>query len=117
MISPIQHAPKKDKLPFLTCNVAAFSHYKGEEIFDLLKIGKKIRLIREADNKYDHNAVMVFFGDTHIGYIPRQLNSALAKLLDMGYADCFEARIKTVDPNAYPEQQIEIIIYLKRKEI
>ena len=106
----------EDKIPFITCNVAAFSHYKGEEVFDLLKADKKIRLVREQENKFDHNAVAVYFGDTHIGYIPRQLNSALAKLLDMGHADIFESLIDSVNPNAHPEQQVQIIIYLKRKQ-
>lgn len=107
---------KPDKIPFLSCNVAAFSHYKGAEVFDLLKADKKIRLAREMDNKYDSNAVAVYFGDTHIGYIPKQLNADLAKLLDMGYADCFETRIESVDPQVHPEQQIQIKIYLKRKQ-
>lgn len=106
---------KSDKELFLACNVAAFSYYKGEEVIGLLKAGKKIRLVREKENKYDKQAVAVFFGDTHIGYIPRQQNEALSKLLDMGYADIFETSINRVDTNVHPEQQVQIVIYLKRK--
>ena len=63
-----------------------------------------------------HKAVAIFFGDTHIGYIPRQQNETISKLLDLGYDDIFEARIQAVDPTAHPEQQVDIVIYIKRKE-
>ena len=107
---------KSDKEHFLSCNVAAFTYCSGCEVFDQLKIGKKVRLVREDENPHDHKAVAIFFGDTHIGYIPRQQNEAIAKFLDLGYGDIFEARIQSVDPTAHAEQQVSIVIYLKRKE-
>jgi hypothetical protein len=36
--------------------------------------------------------------------------------LDLGYSDIFEARIQSVDPTAHPEQQVSIVIYLKRRK-
>lgn len=107
---------KSDKEYFRSCNVAAFTYCQGCEVFDKLKIGKKVRLVREDENAHDPKAIAVFFGDTHIGYIPRQQNDDLAKFFDLGYADIFEARIQSVDPTAHPEQQVSIVIYLKRKE-
>ena len=107
---------KSDKEHFLSCNVAAFTYCNGCEVFSQLKIGKKIRLVREDENVHDHKAVAIFFGDTHIGYIPRQQNETTSKFLDLGYADIFEAKIQSVDPTAHPEQQVSIVIYLKRKE-
>ena len=107
---------KHDKEHFLSCNVAAFTYCDGVEVFSQLMVGKKVRLVREDENPHDHNAVAVFFGDTHIGYIPRQQNETIAKLLDLGYADIFEARIQAIDPAAHPEKQVDIVIYIKRKE-
>ncbi len=107
---------KSDKEHFLSCNVAAFTYCNGCEVFSQLKIGKKVRLVREDENVHDHRAVAIFFGDTHIGYIPRQMNETLSMFLDLGYADIFEAKIQSVDPTAHPEQQVSIVIYLKRKE-
>jgi hypothetical protein len=107
---------KHDKEHFLSCNVAAFTYCEGVEVFSQLKVGKKVRLVREDENPHDHKAVAIFFGDTHIGYIPRQQNETIAKLLDLGYDDIFEARIQAVDPTAHPEQQVDIVIYIKRKE-
>lgn len=107
---------KSNKEHFLHCNVAAFTYCHGCEVFDQLKIGRKIRLVREDENEHDPKAVAVFFGDTHIGYVPKMQNEMLAKFIDMGWGDLFEGRIQSVDPTAHPEEQVNIIIYLKRKE-
>lgn len=107
---------KSNKEHFLSCNVAAFSYYQGCEVFEQLKIGKPVRLVREDENEFDKSAIAVFFGDTHIGYIPRTHNEMLAKFFDLGWRDLFEARIQSIDPTAHPEQQVKIIIFLKRKE-
>ena len=107
---------KHDKEHFLSCNVAAFTYCDGVEVFSQLKVGKEVRLVREDENPHDHNAVAVFCGDTHIGYIPRQQTETISNLLDRGYADIFEARIQAVDPTAHPEQHVDIVIYIKRKE-
>jgi len=107
---------KSDKEHFLSCNVAAFTYNEGCEVFDKLKIGKEVQLVREDENVHDHKAVAIFFGKKHIGYIPRQQNETISRFMDLGYADIFEARIQSVDPAAHPEQQVSIVIYLKRKE-
>ena len=65
---------KSDKEHFLSCNVAAFTYNEGCEVFDKLKIGKEVQLVREDENVHDHKAVAIFFGKKHIGYIPRQQN-------------------------------------------
>ncbi len=107
---------KSNKEHFLSCNVAAFTYNQGCEVFDKLKVGKEVQLVREDENPYDHNAVAIFFGKTHIGYIPRRENDAIAKFLDLGYGDIFEARIQSVDSTAHPEEQVNIVVYLKRRE-
>ncbi len=106
---------KTNKEHFLSCNVAAFTYHEGCEVFDKLKVGKRVTLVREDENPYDHNAVAIFFGETHIGYIPRRQNETIAKFLDLGYGDIFEARIQSVDSVAHPEEQVSVVIYLKRK--
>ena len=107
---------KHDKEHFLSCNVAAFTYCDGVEVFSQLKVGKKVRLVREDENPHDHNAVAVFFGDTHIGYIPRQQNETIAKLLEMGWDKIFECRISKINPEAHYENQIRLTIKIVRNE-
>lgn len=105
----------ENKKHFMHCNVAGFSFHEGCTVFDQMKIGSPLRIIREDENDYDHNAVAIFFGDTHIGYIPKRMNEQLAMLLDMGYENIFEARVQSLDAEADPENQVGIIIYVKRQ--
>ena len=107
---------KKTKELFLSCNVAGFSHYEGCTIFCELKIGTPLRLVREDENPYDHDAVAIFYGDTHIGYVPSSDNDKLAMMLDMGHADIFEVLIQQLDPTCHPEHQVHVGIFIKAQE-
>lgn len=102
------------KRHFMSFNIAGFSYHDGCEVFDQLKIGSPLRLIREEDNRHDLNAVAVFFGDTWLGYVPRQKNSDLALLMDMGYENIFVARIQQLDPQAHSEQQVGVVVFVKK---
>jgi len=107
---------KSDKEHFLNCNVAGFSYKLGCMVFNQLKVGTELRLVREDENPYDKNAVAIFYGETHIGYIPKHGSDVLAKFLDLGYADIFETHIQAIDPAADLEHQVEVIIYIKRRK-
>ena len=102
------------KRHFLSFNIAGFTYHDGCEVFDQLKIGSPLRLIREEDNPHDSNAIAVFFGDTWLGYVPRLKNSDLALFMDMGYEDLFVARIQQLNPQAHPEQQVGAVVYVKK---
>lgn len=107
---------KKQKELFLSCNVAAFSHYEGCTVFNELHIGSQLCLIREDENAYDHDAVAIFYGNTHIGYVPGSKNEQLASMLDLGHGDLFEVYVQRLDPTAHPEQQVHVGIFIKAKE-
>ena len=44
--------------------------------------GTPVTLVREPDNKFDPNAVMVWIDGKHVGYIPSKENKALAEFID-----------------------------------
>lgn len=54
----------------------------NEEFVKALAVGTELTLIREPNNRYDGNAVMVFVGSRHIGYIPANQNKVLAQHID-----------------------------------
>ena len=107
---------KKQKELLVSCNVAGFSHYAGCVVFNELKIGTLLHLVREDENPHDHDAVAVFYGDTHIGYVPSSKNDQLATMLDLGYGDIFEVYVQGLDPMAHPENQVQIGIFMKANE-
>ena len=44
---------KKKKLYYMDCHVAGRMYHDADEVWDKLKIGTKLHLVREADNRYD----------------------------------------------------------------
>lgn len=128
---------KKNKIEFLGCNLAAFEHCDGGAVMAQMKVGDKLYMLREDENKFDHNAIALLYvpknmpedvdtyaidvqGSTleaiHVGYIPAHCNSELATMLDFGYGDIFECRISSITPDAHPNQQIHIRVNLLRKK-
>ena len=107
---------------FMDCHLAGRMYHEADEVWDQLKVGKKVELVRESNNRYDPQAVMVCYNDREndeqvcIGYIPRSQNATIALLLDMGYADIFECRINQIDERAHPEQQVHLVIKIRKKE-
>ena len=42
-------------------------------------------------------------------------NHDISKYLDMGLDDIYEVRIQRISPDAHPENQIEVIVYIKNQ--
>lgn len=100
---------------FLHCYIAGFMYWDGCDAFKELEIGKRLELVREEDNKHDCNAVALYYGDYKLGFIPSDENEIFAQLLDMGHTDIFEVKICRLCPEAHPERQVSINVYIKRK--
>jgi hypothetical protein len=103
------------------CYVAGLSYHDIDHQWDHLSIGTKLALVRQPDNKYDHNAIAVAFeGDYNpqepeqfnfdfiIGYIPRSENQQLAAIIDDGYQ--LSAVITQLNRNAPYNKRLGITI-------
>lgn len=47
-----------------------------------INAGTEVVLVREPDNKYDKNAVMVVIGGKHVGYLSSKQNAPVAVAID-----------------------------------
>jgi hypothetical protein len=66
------------------------TRFRGSDavtIVGALPRGSRLRLEREPDNAFDPNAIAVYYGDTHLGYVPRVHATELAPALDAGTAE------------------------------
>ena len=97
-------------------HIAGFGYWDGCEAFENLKIGTKLELVREADNAFDPYAVAIYFGEYKLGFIPRGQNHDISKYLDMGLADIYEVRITRITADIPPENQVEVIVYIKNQK-
>lgn len=57
--------------------------YDLKMVFNELKVGQKVLLIRELDNKYDKYAIGVFYKQQQLGYIAAYENIVLANMIDL----------------------------------
>jgi SWI/SNF-related matrix-associated actin-dependent regulator of chromatin subfamily A3 len=69
----------------IVASVVGSTFYHGAgNLLQRLRPGNPLRLVRQPQNKYDKNAIGVFWSNTQLGHIPRALAAELAPLIDAG---------------------------------
>lgn len=91
--------------------LAGFQYYAGKRVWDDLKVGDPLTLIREKDNPYDANAIRVEWHGEKLGYVPRVGNEDLVKLLDKGLT--VSARIMELHRSRNHRQKILFEVLLE----
>jgi hypothetical protein len=90
--------------------LAGSQYYAAAKAWNDIRIGDRLTLTREADNRHDRNAVRVDWRGQQIGYLPRAENGAVARALDAG--EKLEARVSKRREDPDPWRRIEIEVYL-----
>lgn len=94
----------------LECIVAGTSFRKLKDLEPKLDATIKLDLKREPDNEYDKFAIALLFEKNKIGFIPRDKNEVIARLMDAGKAFYGSIHAKEWEGNWL---KIEIKVYLK----
>ena len=97
----------------LDCNIAGFTYYDGLDVMNELQLGTPVSLRSEPENPYDPNAVSIYFGDTKLGYVPKNSNRLLSDILYFGHSDIINARISQYNPEEHSEHQFRIAVKIK----
>ncbi|MDR3392802.1 MAG: HIRAN domain-containing protein [Sulfuriferula sp.] len=90
--------------------LAGFQYYAGKALWDEMREGDTLALVREPDNAYDAHAVRVEWHGAKLGYVPRRDNAAVARMLDNGTA--MNARITRLTKSRNPWQRILFDVYV-----
>ncbi len=78
-------APFAKEIFLIETHVAGTSHVPIREIEPTLASGATLILRRETDNKHDPLAILIFTeSGRKLGYVPRDRNEILARLMDAG---------------------------------
>ena len=98
----VQHAP-----------LAGFVYYDGKAVWERMKKGDRLTLVREPSNPHDANAIRIEWQGQMLGYVPRRDNADLARQMDLGARS--EGRITALSKAANGRNQIsyEISVPLK----
>ena len=97
-------------------HIAGLTYYEAIRCFENLKIGTKLELKMETDNKFDARAVAIYYNEFKLGFVPKSENRIFYKLLSMGYNTIFETTIQQVDGSEHPENQIRVVTHLLKQE-
>jgi hypothetical protein len=90
--------------------LAGSQYYAATRVWNDIRIGDRLTLTRETDNRHDRNAVRVDWQGQQIGYVPRAENGAVARALDAG--EKLEARVSKRRDDPDPWRRIEFEVYL-----
>jgi len=90
--------------------VAGTSFRKLKELEPKLTTQTKLEVKREAKNEFDEFAIALHFENKKVGYIPKDSNEVIARLLDAGKAFFATITDKEWEGNWL---KIEISVYLK----
>lgn len=78
--------PFSNNIYLIDAHIAGTSHVENiKDIEPSLTIDKKLKFLREPNNEYDDRAIkIVDENDNKIGYVPRNKNEILSRLMDGG---------------------------------
>lgn len=94
--------------------IAGFTYYDGAEAFSALKMGQELAMKPDPDNRFDARAVMITYKDYKLGYVPKEHNRIIYKLLKVGISN-ISLRIQRLDACEHPENQVSVVAHLIKK--
>ena len=90
--------------------LAGFQFYAGRELWDEMKAGDALVLVREPENAHDPHAVRVEWHARKLGYLPRAENRAVAAEMDRGGK--VTARIARLNRHLDPWKRIQVEVFV-----
>jgi hypothetical protein len=89
---------------------AGLRYHEAKAVWDRMKVGDALILVREPENPYDVNAVRVDWNGHQLGYIPRAENAAVARQMDRG--NRLAARITKLTTYRNHRRKLEVEVFL-----
>ena len=90
--------------------LAGSQYYAASKVWNDIRVGDRLALIREPENRHDRHAIRVEWNGHKLGYVPRAENRAAAQALDAG--EVLEARVTRLREDPDPWRRIEFAVYL-----
>lgn len=90
--------------------LAGSQFYAVAEVWPQIRLGDRLTLIREPENRHDRKAVRVEWRGRQLGYVPRAENRAVARALDDG--EKLEARVSRLREDPDPWRRVEFEVFL-----
>lgn len=110
-LSCVVYAQGVMKLLVQSSPLAGAQYYAADTLWDDLRVGDAVALVREPGNAHDANAVRIDWRGTKLGYLPRIENAAVAAALDRG--ELLEGRIAALVKHKNPWRRVRIDVFVR----
>ncbi|AXS78938.1 HIRAN domain-containing protein [Dechloromonas sp. HYN0024] len=91
--------------------LAGSQYYALGDFWTRIKLGDRLELIREANNRHDRNAIRVNWNGHQLGYVPLAENPALAAAMDAG--ERLSGRVSGLSDNKNPWQRLAFEVFIE----
>ena len=91
--------------------LAGSQYYALSAVWQKIRPGDALTLVREPGNRHDANAIRVEWRGQKLGYVPRAENRVIAAALDAG--DSLSARVSSVSDNKNPWQRVAFEVFIE----
>jgi hypothetical protein len=109
LMTPLAEA-ESVKILVQSSPLAGSQFYAVKKVWSVIRVGDRLTLTREPENRHDRNAIRVDWNGQQLGYVPRAENRAVARALDAG--EKLEARVSKLRNDPDPWQRVEFAVYL-----
>jgi hypothetical protein len=91
--------------------LAGSQYYALSKVWQEIKAGDTLSLVREPDNRHDANAIRVEWRGQKLGYVPRAQNRVIAEAMDAG--DRLSARVSSINDNKNPWLRVAFEVFIE----
>jgi len=91
--------------------LAGSQYHALDEFWREIRVGDRLDLIREPDNRYDSKAIRVEWRGHQLGYVPRAQNRIIAGAIDAG--ERLSARVSLMSDNENPWQRLAFEVFIE----
>ena len=95
--------------------LAGFQYYEGKALWDMMRVGDPLRLVREPRNPHDANAVRIEWRGEMLGYLPRRENADVARQMDLGAP--VKARVVRLTEARNPWHRVRFEVYVELRPV
>jgi len=91
--------------------LAGFQYYEGKALWEMMRVGDALQLVREPRNPHDANAVRIEWRGEMLGYLPRRENTDVARQMDLGAP--VKARVVRLTDARNPWHRVRFEVYVE----
>lgn len=106
LLSLFKHRKRADGSYLAEVDIAGMQHYRGNDLADLLSVGDEVQLVPQPQNEHDEHAVMIYWQNNKLGYLPRTIAEDIEQKLNAGVS--IKAEIANINPVRFGRQWVKV---------